>query len=144
MKNRLFVNNNTIILFLFIIGSFLFIELNFRYWYRFLEQYMMFQTTGSYFQDRLAEPGGLNEYVTEFLSLAFIHPYGASGSDRFIIRTDLRLFFPLLKSLWGACLYVGGYSSLFFNLDLSAGVNRLVDDARFRAGSCVFVYFNQD
>lgn len=44
MKNRLFVNNNTIILFLFIIGSFLFIELNFRYWYRFLEQYMMFQT----------------------------------------------------------------------------------------------------
>ena len=46
MKNRLFVNNNTIILFLFIIGSILFIELNFRYWYRFLEQYMMFQTTG--------------------------------------------------------------------------------------------------
>ena len=78
MKNRLFVNNNTIILFLFIIGSFLFIELNFRYWYRFLEQYMMFQTAGSYFQDRLAEPGGLNEYVTEFLSLAFIHPNGAS------------------------------------------------------------------
>lgn len=105
---------------------------------------MMFQTTGSYFQDRLAEPGGLNEYVTEFLSLAFIHPLWGFGSDRFIIRTDLRLFFPLLKSLWGACLYVGGYSSLFFNLDLSAGVNRLVDDARFRAGSCVFVYFNQD
>lgn len=47
MKNRLFVNNNTIILFLFIIGSILFIELNFRYWYRFLEQYMMFQTTGN-------------------------------------------------------------------------------------------------
>ena len=106
MKNRLFVNNNTIILFLFIIGSILFIELNFRYWYRFLEQYMMFQTAGSYFQDRLAEPGGLNEYVTEFLSLAFIHPNGASV--------------------------------------VIAGVNRLVDDARFRAGSCVFVYFNQD
>lgn len=144
MKNRLFVNNNTIILFLFIIGSILFIELNFRYWYRFLEQYMMFQTTGSYFQDRLVEPGGLNEYVTEFLSLAFIHPYGASVVIALLFRTDLRLFFPLLKSLWGACLYVGGYSSLFFNLDLSAGVNRLVDDARFRAGSCVFVYFNQD
>lgn len=143
MKNRLFVNNNTIILFLFIIGSILFIELNFRYWYRFLEQYMMFQTTGSYFQDRLAEPGGLNEYVT--VLIARVYPsLWSFGSDRFIIRTDLRLFFPLLKSLWGACLYVGGYSSLFFNLDLSAGVNRLVDDARFRAGSCVFVYFNQD
>lgn len=83
MKNRQFVNNNTAILFLFVIGSFLFIELNFRYWYRFLEQYMMFQTTG-------------------------------------------------------------GYSSLFFNLDLSAGVNRLARDARFRAGSRVFVYFDQD
>ena len=86
---------------------------------------MMFQTTGSYFQDRLAEPGGLNEYVTEFLSLAFIHPYGAS------------VVIALLLGLISGC-------SLFFNLDLSAGVNRLVDDARFRAGSCVFVYFNQD
>lgn len=57
MKNRLFVNNNTIILFLFIIGSFLFIELNFRYWYRFLEQYMMFQTAGSYFQRSIGRTG---------------------------------------------------------------------------------------
>ena len=137
MKNRLFVNNNTIILFLFIIGSFLFIELNFRYWYRFLEQYMMFQTAGSYFQDRLAEPGGLNEYVTEFLSLAFIHPNGASVVIALLLGLISGCFFLYLK----AC---GVRASLFFNLDLSAGVNRLVDDARFRAGSCVFVYFNQD
>ena len=53
MKNRLFVNNNTIILFLFIIGSILFIELNFRYWYRFLEQYMMFQTTKTDWPNRV-------------------------------------------------------------------------------------------
>lgn len=144
MKNRQFVNNNTAILFLFVIGSFLFIELNFRYWYRFLEQYMMFQTTGGYFQDRLAEPGGLNEYVTEFLSLAFIHPCGASVVIALLVGLISGCFFPLLTSLWGACLYVGGYSSLFFNLDLSAGVNRLARDARFRAGSRVFVYFDQD
>ena len=99
MKNRLFVNNNTIILFLFIIGSILFIELNFRYWYRFLEQYMMFQTTGSYFQDRLAEPGGLNEYVTEFLSLAFIHPYGASVVIALLLGLISGCFFLYLKSL---------------------------------------------
>lgn len=98
MKNRLFVNNNTIILFLFIIGSFLFIELNFRYWYRFLEQYMMFQTTGSYFQDRLAEPGGLNEYVTEFLSLAFIHPYGASVVIALLLGLISGCFFLYLKA----------------------------------------------
>lgn len=142
MKNRLFVNNNTIILFLFIIGSILFIELNFRYWYRFLEQYMMFQTTGSYFQDRLAEPGGLNEYVTEFLSLAFIHPYGASVVIALLLGLISGCFFLYLKACGVRASM--GYSSLFFNLDLSAGVNRLVDDARFRAGSCVFVYFNQD
>lgn len=98
MKNRLFVNNNTIILFLFIIGSFLFIELNFRYWYRFLEQYMMFQTTGIYFQDRLAEPGGLNEYVTEFLSLAFIHPYGASVVIALLLGLISGCFFLYLKA----------------------------------------------
>lgn len=98
MKNRLFVNNNTIILFLFIIGSILFIELNFRYWYRFLEQYMMFQTTGSYFQDRLAEPGGLNEYVTEFLSLAFIHPYGASVVIALLLGLISGCFFLYLKA----------------------------------------------
>ena len=110
MKNRLFVNNNTIILFLFIIGSFLFIELNFRYWYRFLEQYMMFQTTGSYFQDRLAEPGGLNEYVTEFLSLAFIHPYGAS------------VVIALLLGLISGCffLYLIPCSILYLHLLLAA------------------------
>lgn len=98
MKNRLFVNNNTIILFLFIIGSILFIELNFRYWYRFLEQYMMFQTTGSYFQDRLVEPGGLNEYVTEFLSLAFIHPYGASVVIALLLGLISGCFFLYLKA----------------------------------------------
>lgn len=98
MKNRLFVNNNTIILFLFIIGSFLFIELNFRYWYRFLEQYMMFQTAGSYFQDRLAEPGGLNEYVTEFLSLAFIHPNGASVVIALLLGLISGCFFLYLKA----------------------------------------------
>ena len=100
---------------------------------------MMFQTTGSYFQDRLAEPGGLNEYVTEFLSLAFIHPYGASVVIALLLGLISGGFFLYLK----AC---GVRASMLaaINLDLSAGVNRLVDDARFRAGSCVFVYFNQD
>ena len=98
MKNRQFVNNNTAILFLFVIGSFLFIELNFRYWYRFLEQYMMFQTTGGYFQDRLAEPGGLNEYVTEFLSLAFIHPCGASVVIALLVGLISGCFFLYLQA----------------------------------------------
>ena len=112
MKNRLFVNNNTIILFLFIIGSFLFIELNFRYWYRFLEQYMMFQTTGSYFQDRLAEPGGLNEYVTEFLSLAFIHPYGASVVIALLLGLISGCFFLYLTYIIHSG-FISGYQNRY-------------------------------
>lgn len=113
MKNRLFVNNNTIILFLFIIGSFLVIELNFRYWYRFLEQYMMFQTTGSYFQDRLAEPGGLNEYVTEFLSLAFIHPYGASVVIALLLGLISGCFFLYLQACGVRASMLAAFFPLF-------------------------------
>ena len=63
---------------LFCVGSFLFFELNYSYWYRFMEQFMMFQTTSGYLNARLAEPGGIGEYVAEFLTLAFTHSCGAS------------------------------------------------------------------
>ncbi len=66
-------DNNLIILLLFMFGSALFIELNFRYWYTFMEQYMMFQTTSNYLMQRLAEPGGMVEYVTEFISMGFYY-----------------------------------------------------------------------
>lgn len=59
---------------------------------------MMFQTAGSYFQDRLAEPGGLNEYVTEFLSLAFIHPNGASVVIALLLGLISGCFFLYLKA----------------------------------------------
>ncbi|MBQ5831794.1 MAG: hypothetical protein IIW44_09290, partial [Alistipes sp.] len=70
MRNR----QNLIILLIFTIGSALFIELNFRYWYAFMEQYMMFQTTKAYLLQHLSEVGGLTEYATEFLSMAFYYP----------------------------------------------------------------------
>lgn len=71
---------------------------------------MMFQTTGSYFQSRLAQPGGWNEYVTEFLSLAFIHPYGASVVIALLLGLTSGCFFLYLKacgaraSMWVAVL----------------------------------------
>lgn len=58
----------------------------------------MFQTTGSYFQDRLAEPGGLNEYVTEFFSLAFIYPYGVSVVIALLLGLISGCFFLYLKA----------------------------------------------
>jgi len=82
--------------------------------------------------------------VTEFLSLAFIHPYGASVVIALLLGLISGCFFLYLKACGVRASMLAAILPSFLNLDLSAGVNRLVDDARFRAGSCVFVYFNQD
>lgn len=71
-------HNNLIILLLFVLGCGLFIEFNFRYWYCFMEQYMMLQTTSTYLLKHLTEPGGMVEYVTEFLSMGFFYPLCAA------------------------------------------------------------------
>lgn len=110
MKKKPIVSHHEILLFLFLLGSFLFVHLNFRYWYSFLEQYMMFQTTGSYFQERLVEPGGLNEYVTEFLSLSFAHPFGAASVIALLFGITAACFGGFLRkcqavaSMWIAVL----------------------------------------
>ena len=57
MKNKLLTYSPIMLWATFVIGSFLFIECNFKYWYSFMEQYLMFQTTDIYFLDKLAEPG---------------------------------------------------------------------------------------
>ena len=73
---------------------------------------MMFQTTGSYFQDRLAEPGGLNEYVTEFLSLAFIHPYGASVVIALLLGLISGCFFLYLTYIIHSG-FISGYQNRY-------------------------------
>ena len=60
------------------VGSFLFVELNYRYWYHFMEQFMLFQTTSGYLSTRLSEPGGMNEYAVEALTILFRYPCGAA------------------------------------------------------------------
>ena len=77
--------NNLIILLLFVLGCGLFIEFNFRYWYCFMEQYMMFQTTSNYLLKHLTEPGGIVEYVTEFLSMGFAFPLCAAATIAVIL-----------------------------------------------------------
>lgn len=64
--------------FLFIAGSFLFIQVNYRYWYHFMEQYTLFRTTSFYFTGLLSEPGGFNEYLSAFLMQSFYFPFGAA------------------------------------------------------------------
>ena len=71
-------DNNLIILLLFMLGCGLFVELNFRYWYAFMEQYMMFQTTSDYLVRHLTEPGGMVGYLTDFISMGFYYPLCAA------------------------------------------------------------------
>lgn len=97
MKNKLQTYSPTLLLLTFVIGSFLFIEINFKYWYSFMEQYLMFQTTEQYFFDKLAEPGGLTQYLTEFLSISFIYPLGAATTISILLGAIAICFFFYLK-----------------------------------------------
>ena len=90
--------NNTIILLLFAIGCGAFIELNFRYWYASMEQYMMFQTTSRYLMQHLSEPGGMTEYMTEFLSMGFYYPLCAGVTIAAIIALISLCFHRFLKA----------------------------------------------
>ena len=98
MKNKLINYSPLLLLGTFVLGSFLFIENNFKYWYAFMEQYLMFQTTEIYFFEKLAEPGGLTQYVTEFISIAFVHPYGASITIALLLGILAGCFYSYLKA----------------------------------------------
>lgn len=71
MKKQLVFNRPVWIFLLFLVGSFLFINLNFRYWFHFMEQFMMFQTTSVYWKELAVQLGGWNEYIAEYLTQAF-------------------------------------------------------------------------
>lgn len=71
MKKQLVFNRPVWIFLLFLVGNFLFINLNFRYWFHFMEQFMMFQTTSVYWKELAAQLGGWNEYIAEYLTQAF-------------------------------------------------------------------------
>ena len=97
MKNKLLTYSPVLLWATFVIGSFLFIECNFKYWYSFMEQYLMFQTTDIYFLDKLAEPGGLTQYVAEFLSISFAYPMGASAILALLLGGAAACFYLYLK-----------------------------------------------
>ncbi|MDR0429048.1 MAG: DUF6057 family protein [Tannerellaceae bacterium] len=74
---RLLTGNGWLLLF-FAVGCFLFFELNYRYWYRFMEQYSLFLLTGDYFIGLLRQPGGVTEYITSFVTQFFCFPFFAA------------------------------------------------------------------
>ena len=71
MKKQLVFNRPVWIFLLFLVGNFLFVDLNFRYWFHFMEQFMLFQTTSVYWKELAAQLGGWNEYIAEYLTQAF-------------------------------------------------------------------------
>ena len=80
MKKQLVFNRPVWIFLLFLVGSFLFVDLNFRYWFHFMEQFMLFQTTSVYWKELAAQLGGWNEYIAEYLTQAGIFLCCRSGN----------------------------------------------------------------
>lgn len=99
-----------LLLALFIAGSFGFFEWHYRYFYRFLEQYMLFQTTAGYWRNLLGEPGGGIEYLAEFLTQYFTIPGFSSATIALLLGTiagGLTLFLRIARCarpMWLALL----------------------------------------
>ncbi|MDR3142761.1 MAG: DUF6057 family protein [Tannerellaceae bacterium] len=76
---RLLAGDRALFLF-YLTGCFLFFELNYRYWYRFMEQYNLFLFRKDFFMELLGQPGGFNEYITAFITQFFLLPFFAACS----------------------------------------------------------------
>ncbi len=98
MKNHILSYRHILLWLTFVMGSFTFFEVNYKYWYKFMEQYLMFQTTEAHFMERLTEPGGMTQYLTEFLSLAFVYPFGASLVIALLLGSISAAFYGYLKA----------------------------------------------
>ena len=69
--------DNLILIVLFVAGSFLYFGLHYRYWYHFMEQFVLFLYTNAYFTDLIHTPGGLTEYLNGALMQFFVLPHVA-------------------------------------------------------------------
>ncbi|GHV03576.1 hypothetical protein FACS189416_0150 [Bacteroidia bacterium] len=107
MKGLLTYKN--LIFLLFFVGSFLFFEVNYRYWYRFMEQYSLFLNTDAYFSDLLKQVGGFNEYLTTFITQFFVLP--------FVPSVTIALLLTLISIVFAAYLHkIFQFSTLNFQL----------------------------
>ncbi|MDR0750178.1 MAG: DUF6057 family protein [Tannerellaceae bacterium] len=99
MKRLLSANR---LLFLFYLtGCFLFFELNYRYGYRFMEQYSLFLFRADFLMELLGQPGGFNEYITAFITQFFLLPFFAAGSLA-VLSGGIAGFFHLFIRRCGA------------------------------------------
>ena len=57
----------------------------------------MFQNTGQYLLGKLSEPGGLTQYLTEFISISFTYPFGAAITISILLGILSFSFYHYLK-----------------------------------------------
>ncbi|MDR1344103.1 MAG: DUF6057 family protein [Tannerellaceae bacterium] len=93
---RFFTSANLLSI-LFFLCSFLFLELNYRYFYRFMEQYSMFLYTGEYLATLCRQVGGLLEYVTAFVTQSFLLPLASSLCLAILLTMVGRLMLYLMR-----------------------------------------------
>lgn len=102
------------LLFLFYLtGCFLFFELNYRYWYRFMEQYNLFLFRKDFFTELLGQPGGFNEYITAFVTQFFLFPFFAAGSLAVLSGIIVGLFYLFLQRCGGKVSVIAAIAPVF-------------------------------
>lgn len=104
--------DNLILIGLFVAGSFLYFDLHYRYWYHFMEQFVLFLYTNAYFTDLIHTPGGFTEYLNGALMQFFVLPHVAPAILALVsglIAVSALLFYRrcgyLFSALW--CLVPG-------------------------------------
>lgn len=99
MKIRIPQAPNALLLLLLFAGSFLFVCIHYIYTYLFLEQFQLFQTSVFYLEERLNEPGGMNEYLSAVLAQFFRFKYGAPLLFATLLTGITGLFMLFLRML---------------------------------------------
>ncbi|MCC8198066.1 MAG: DUF6057 family protein [Tannerellaceae bacterium] len=84
-------------LLLFAVSLYLYFDINYKYYYHFMEQYVLFLYKKSYFLDLLVLPGGFNEYMAEFIIQFFYYPSMVGMILSFLIMGITFLFIIFIK-----------------------------------------------
>jgi hypothetical protein len=114
------VKKNIIVYTALFIGTFLFLQIAYKYHFFYVEQFQLFLTTPSYFIECLSHPGGLIEYVAHFFVQFFIVPFVGAFITALLLSLGYLLSDQLLTRITGKKNFFIGPAFIFlFQLFLS-------------------------
>ncbi|MEN8211558.1 MAG: DUF6057 family protein [Thermodesulfobacteriota bacterium] len=117
--HRLYKKNITIYSILFL-GTFLFLQIAYRYHFFYVEQFQLFLTTPSYLIECLSQPGGMIEYVAHFFVQFFIVPFVGAFITAFFLTLSYVLSDQLLARITRKKnIFIGPVSIFLIQLYLS-------------------------